>query len=102
MLTNASFTRNILINQERLLFVATKLLESNFKKVKRKKFVKSQILYYKFMSLNQIKFAIIIFDNMSKLFAIKKYKRIANNKIKNIPLTQYFKTISAIFVIKAF
>lgn len=52
MLTNASFTRNILINQERLLFVATKLLESNFKKVKRKKFVKSQILYYKFMSLN--------------------------------------------------
>ncbi len=40
MLANASSTRNILINKERLLFVATRLLESSLKKAKHKKFIK--------------------------------------------------------------
>jgi len=102
ILANVSSTRNISINKERLLFVATRLSKSNFKKTKREKSVKLQIFYYKFMFLNQTESAIIIFNSTSKLFAIKKYKRIASNKIKNILLTQYFETVSVIFVIETF
>lgn len=51
-LTNKFFMRNILINTNRFLFVLTKLLELNFKKVKVTYNVKSQTLYYEFIILN--------------------------------------------------
>jgi len=52
VLVNASLTRNILINKERLSFVATRSLELSLKKAKREELVKSQTLYHKFMSLD--------------------------------------------------
>lgn len=84
MLANASPTRNIPISKERLSFVATRSSKSSLKKAKREEPIESQTLYHEFMSLDQAKSTIMAFDNTSKLFAIKKYKRVANDKIKNI------------------
>lgn len=74
-LTNDSSTRNIFVNTNRLSFVTIKTSKSSFRKVKVTHNVDSQTLYHEFMILNQARFAIMIFDNESKLFAIKKYKR---------------------------
>lgn len=83
-LTENSSTRNIFINTNRFLFVSTKLSKSSFKKVKIIYNVEPQTFYYKFIVLNQIESTIIIFDNKSKLFVIKKYKRNSSFYIQSV------------------
>ncbi len=39
---------------------------------------------------------------MSELFAIKKYKRVASDKIKNIVSILYFENVSIISIVEAF
>jgi len=102
VLADASPTRNIPISKERLSFVATRSSEPSLKKAKREEPVESQTLYHEFMSLDQAGPAIMAFDSTSELFAIKKYKRVASDEIKNILSTQYSETVSVVSVIEAF
>ena len=39
---------------------------------------------------------------MSKLFAIEKYKRVANNKIEKIVSILDFESVSVVFIIETF
>jgi len=102
VLADASPTRNIPISKERLSFVATRSSEPSLKKAKREKPVESQTLYHEFMSLDQAGFAIMAFDSTSELFAIKKYKRIASDQVKNILSTQFSGSVNVVAVIEAF
>ncbi len=102
VLADASPTRNIPISKERLSFVATRSSEPSLKKAKREEPVESQTLYHEFMSLDQAGPAIMAFDSTSELFAIKKYKSVASDEIKNILSTQYSETVSVVSVIEAF
>lgn len=100
VLTNNFSTRNISINTNRFLFVFIKTLKLSFKKVKVTYNINSQILYYKFIILNQAKFAIIIFDNRFELFVIKKYKRNSTFYVQNVWLK--VKSNCIVFIFEAY
>lgn len=102
VLADASPTRNIPISTDRLSFVAMRSSEPSFKKAKREEPVESQTLYHDFMSLDQAGPAIMAFDGTSELFAIKKYKRVGSDQVKNVIPIPYSESVSVVSIIEAF
>lgn len=98
-LTDNSSIYNISINTNRLLFVSIKISELSFKKIKIIYNIDSQILYYKFIILNQTESAIIVFDSRSEIFAIKKYKRDSIFRVQSVRFKVKSNCIVSIFKI---